>query len=119
MKRDKIIYWISTGLVSAGMLFSSTLYLSRNPELVNGFKSIEMPLYLVTLLGVTKLLGGIALLAPVWTKVKEWAYAGFAFTFLGAIWSHLATGTPWIAPLFFLVLLAVSYVFWNRWQRSH
>jgi hypothetical protein len=114
MKRDKIIYWISTGLVGAGMLMSAGMYLSRNEELVNGFKTIEMPLYMLGLLGVTKLLGAIALLAPIWIRVKEWAYAGFAFTFAGAIWSHLATGTPWVAPAVFLLVLAVSYLFFQR-----
>ena len=111
MKRDKIIYWITTGLVAAGMLLSAVMYLTRNPELIQNFSSLGIPLFFVSLLGVAKLLGAIALLAPGPKEVKEWAYAGFAFTFIGAVWTHLATGTPWIAPLVFLMLLAVSYLF--------
>ena len=117
MKRDKIIYWIATGLVSAGMLLSAVMYLSRNPELMGNFKSLGIPIYLVTLLGVAKLTGAIALLAPVGKGLKEWAYAGFTFTFCGALWTHLATGTPWVAPLIFIAVLAVSYFFWKRVQK--
>jgi hypothetical protein len=114
MKRDKIIYWISTGFLASGMLMSAAMYLTRNSELMNSFSALHIPLYFVALLGVAKLLGAIALLAPLGSHVKEWAYAGFGFTFVGAIWTHVATGTPWIAPLVFLAILSISYVFWLR-----
>ena len=114
MKRDKIIYWIATVLVAAGMLSSAIFYLSQNPELMENFKLIGIPLYIVTLLGVAKLLGAIALVVPKYNGIKEWAYAGFTFNFIGAIWAHVATGTPWFMPAGFLVVLIVSYVFWKR-----
>jgi DoxX-like family len=116
MKRDKIIYWITTGLISAGMLMSAGMYLSRNAELMENFKALSIPLYFVTMLGAAKLLGAITLVAPVWSKLKEWAYAGFAFVFLGAAWTHFATGTSAVAPLLFLALLGVSYFFRLRIQ---
>lgn len=111
MKRDKIIYWVATGLVAAGMALSAFMYLSKNPELMSTFQAIGIPTYLVAVLGVAKLLGAIVLLAPVWDKLKEWAYAGFTFVFLGAAWTHIATGTPWLAPLVALLILLVSYAF--------
>ena len=114
MKRDKIIYWITTGLVAAGMLLSAGMYLSRNPELMKNFNALGIPLFMVSLLGIAKLLGAITLVTPVGRELKEWAYAGFAFTIIGAVWTHLATGTPWIAPFLFLILLAVSYAFRMR-----
>jgi hypothetical protein len=114
MKKDKIIYWIATGLVSVGMLLSAFMYLSRNAELMKNFETIGMPLYFVMLLGVAKLIGAVLLLAPVASRFKEWAYAGFLFTFGGAVWVHAATATPWIAPLVFLLILSVSYVYWNK-----
>lgn len=118
MKRDNVIYWVATGLVSAGMLMSAFMYLTQNPGLMKNFASAGYPVYFVLILGTAKLLGAIALLAPVWTKVKEWAYAGFTFTFLGAVWTHLATGTPWMAPAIALVLLGVSYWFRLRTARA-
>ena len=109
MRRDKVIYWTVTGLVAAGMLMSAFMYLTGNAKVAESFKYAGYPEYFVTLLGIAKLLGAIALVAPIWNKVKEWAYAGFAFTFIGAIWTHVATSTPWMAPFIALVLLAVSY----------
>ncbi|HYF69435.1 MAG TPA: DoxX family protein [Ohtaekwangia sp.] len=118
MKRDKVIYWITTGLVAAAMLTSATMYLMRNPELMQSFETLGIPLYFVTMLGITKLLGAIALIIPGGEKLKEWAYAGFAFTFIGAVWTHIATGTPWIAPLIFLALLSISYLFRLRVSKA-
>lgn len=114
MKRDKILYWVSTGLVSLGFLMSSMMYLSRNPELMSGFSKLGYPVYFVMLLGVAKLTGALALLNPWSEKLREWAYAGFTFTLVGAIWTHISTGTPFVAPLVFLVLVMVSYFFHAR-----
>jgi hypothetical protein len=114
MKRDKIIYWVATGLLAAGMFMSAFMYLSKNPELIGSFEGLGFPLYFVSLLGVAKLLGAIVLLAPAGTRLKEWAYAGFIFTFIGAIWTHVATSTPFAGPAVFLVVLGISYYFWTR-----
>lgn len=114
MKRDRIIYLIATWGVALMMLMSSAMYLSQNPELMAGFKALGLPVYMVGILGVAKLLGAIALIIPKFDKVKEWAYAGFAFTFVGAVIAHLATSTPFVGPLVFLIVLGVSYFFRQR-----
>ncbi|WP_417937523.1 DoxX family protein [Flagellimonas hadalis] len=52
------------------------------------------------------------LIAPVKDRIKDWAYAGFAFTFVSAALAHISVGDPialWLAPLVFLVLLTISY----------
>lgn len=118
MKRDKIIYWVATGLVAAGMVMSAFMYLTKNPELVSGFETLGFPVYFISILGVAKLLGAIILLVPAGTTLKEWAYAGFIFTFVGATWTHLATNTPFVSPLVFLVVLGVSYFFWTRIRKA-
>jgi hypothetical protein len=118
MKRDKIIYWVATGLLVAGMSMSAFMYLSKNAGLTASFQQLGFPPYFVAILGVAKLAGVILLLAPSGDRLKEWAYAGFVFTFGGAIWSHIATSTPWITPAVFLVLLAVSYIFHLRLQHG-
>lgn len=114
MKRDKIIYWVATALVAAGMAMSAFMYLTKNEELVSAFQTLGFPLFFISILGSAKLLGAIILVTPVGDRVKQFAYAGFLFTFGGAIWTHLATGTPWGSPAVFLVLLSVSYVFYER-----
>jgi hypothetical protein len=60
------------------------------------------PLYLLTILGIWKILATIVLLVPRHPLLKEWAYAGCFFAFTGAAASHLATGSrslDWLGPL--------------------
>jgi uncharacterized membrane protein len=114
MKIQKIGFWMVTGLLSFGMLMSAFMYLSKNPQIMDGFKTLGLPTYVIPFLGVAKLLGAIALLVPKFEKIKEWAYAGFAFTFIGATWFHLSTHTPFVGPLIALVLVVVSYVLRNK-----
>ena len=68
----------------------------------------------MTLLGILKLLGVVALLAPGFARLKEWAYAGFSFDLIGAAFSFAAAGDPTPAgiapPLLILAVVAVSYV---------
>jgi hypothetical protein len=114
MKRDKIIYWITTGLLAAGMVMSGVMYLGQNEEMVTNFTSIGYPVFMLGILGVAKLLGAITLVVPAPDRLKEWAYAGFAFVFIGATWTHVATRTSWLAPIIALLILAVSYIFYLR-----
>lgn len=109
MKAIHIIYWATTGIVSAAMVMSGVMYLSHNPQIENGFPALGYPVYLIPFLGTLKLLGAIALLLPRFKMLNEWAYAGFAFCFLGATWTHLSTHTPFMAPLLFLIVLFISY----------
>jgi hypothetical protein len=118
MKKDKIIYWIATGLVSLAMLLSSFMYLSGNPKVDEGLKLLGFPSYMVLFLGLAKLSAAITLVIPKVEKVKEWAYAGLAFIFIGAIWSHLSTSTPFVGALVLLVILGISYWFRGRLAAS-
>ena len=118
MKRDKIIYWVATALIAAGMAMSSYMYLSKDAGLIKSFQQLGFPIYFLSILGLAKLLGAIVLVAPAGDRLKEWAYAGFLFTFIGAIWTHLATGTSWISPAVFLGILSLSYAFYVRLKTS-
>ena len=110
MKAKIITYWIATVLLCAQMAFAAFAYFTRQPKVVEGFGSLGYPEYFPILLGTAKSLGVIALLIPGFALLKEWAYAGFTFTFLGAIWSHLAMNQDKAAmmPLAALVLLSIS-----------
>lgn len=105
------MYWSFTGLISAFFLMSAFMYLSWSPALVEGFTKGGLPLFMIPLLGVAKLLGAIAIVNPWFKGLKEWAYAGFTFVLIGAVWVHAATHTPFVMPLVFLVLLGVSYFY--------
>lgn len=114
MKANKIIYWIATIFTAGMFLMSAFMYLSHNPALMSGFQKIGYPAYFVNILGTAKLLGALALLQP-WSKpVKEWAYAGFTFILIGALWTHMATGTSFSMVLVVFAALAVSYIFYKK-----
>jgi hypothetical protein len=72
------------------------------------------PVYILTILGVWKMLGVIAVLIPKFPLLKEWAYAGFFFAMSGAVFSHLANGDgaiELIGPVLLIVLTIVSWYF--------
>jgi hypothetical protein len=114
MKKNKIIFWSTTGIVAAMMLMSAGMYLSKSQQLVDGFKVLGYPQYMLYILGLAKLLSVFGLLQPWSAKLREWTYAGLTFTFIGAIWSHMATSTPFVMPLVFLGLLATSWSYNRR-----
>jgi hypothetical protein len=120
-RRDKIIYWISTVWLAAGMLATGVQQLMKvqlegalSPPGVYGIVELGYPVYLLTLLGVWKLLGVIALLVPNYALIKEWTYAGIFFLLTTALFSHVAVGHP-AAELFpaslLLVLTVLSWYF--------
>src|SRR6201987_3131693 len=94
-KRNKIIYWIATIWLALGMLATGAGQLFK---MKNGQGGADMithlgyPIYLLTLLGIWKVLGVVAVLIPKSPLLKEWAYAGFFFIMSGAIFSHIASG---------------------------
>jgi hypothetical protein len=111
-KRNKIIYWVATIWLSVGMVSTGIVQLINMKEEVELMNHLGYPLYILTLLGVWKLLGAVAILAPRFPVVKEWAYAGFFFAMSGAIASHAAAGDEAITffgPTLLLVLTIVSW----------
>lgn len=113
-KRNKIIYWIATLWLSLGMVSSAIVQLMRLPMEVEAMTHLGYPLYFLTIIGVWKLLGVVAVLVPKYPLVKEWAYAGFFFTMSGAIFSHFSAGEPvaqMIPAALLLVLTVVSWYF--------
>jgi uncharacterized membrane protein YphA (DoxX/SURF4 family) len=71
------------------------------------------PAYLLTLLGIWKLLGVVAVLIPKRPLLKEWAYAGFVFLMSGAIFSHVASGDSFFAILPASLLLVLAITSWS------
>jgi hypothetical protein len=82
------------------------------PIYVNILLHLGYPAYFSVLLGVGKVLAAITILIPRWPRLKEWAYAGLVFQFVGAIASHIMVGesaTGLIAPFIFLILVFTSW----------
>lgn len=111
-KRRKIIYWIVTIFLSLGMLAGGIQQLLQ----IGGYNKIVTdlgyPLYFLSILGMWKILGVIAILIPGFRLLKEWAYAGFFFAMSGATISHLAAGQSFKEAVPSLILLIATVLSW-------
>jgi len=114
-KRNKIIYWIATIWLALGMVATGSVQLFKAKEGQGGvdmMTHLGYPVYMLTLLGIGKLLGVIAVLIPKFPLLKEWAYAGFFFIMSGAIFSHIASGDAINAIFPSLLLLILTVISW-------
>ncbi len=112
MRTKKIIYWIATIWLSLGMVSTGIIQLLKMEQDTARMADLHYPTYLLTLLGVWKLLGVIAVLIPKFPVLKEWAYAGFFFAMSGAAFSHIASGSPASEIFPSLLLLVLTVVSW-------
>ena len=113
--RKNTIYWIATLWLALGMAATGAGQLFKMKAGQGGTEMIQhlgYPVYLLTILGVWKILGVIAVLIRTYSLLKEWAYAGFFFIMAGAIGSHAAVGDPLISILPALLLLLLTLVSW-------
>jgi len=121
MPRSKAIvigFWIATVLFCLQMGFTAFAQL-RLPQVAAAFTHLGFPAYFRVELSWAKFLGVALLLAPVPTRLKEWAYAGFAITLVSALIAHFSLGEGpekwgWAAGTG--VLWGLSYFFWRRLQ---
>jgi len=116
MKKTNIFYWIFTGLFAAMMLGSAILDVFSSPVAVKGMhEELGYPVYFIPFIGVAKVLGVLAILLPISTKIKEWAYAGLVFDLIGATFSIMAIGKPdWMFMALPLFLAIASYTFYHK-----
>ena len=116
-KTTKLIYWITTGLI---FLFEGVMpaLTSHTALAIEGIRHLGYPDYFRVMLTIFKVAGALALILPFVTcRVKEWAYAGFAFNMLAAFISHWAVdgfNIQTIFPIFILAILSISYLFYHK-----
>jgi hypothetical protein len=116
MKTIRITYWTTTWLLGLMMVLSAYAYLTQ-AGIRQGFLHLGFPDYFRVELAVAKLVGAVVLLAPFKAKFKEWAYVGFAISFISAFIAHTASGDPianLIGPLMAMALLMVSYFTYHK-----
>jgi hypothetical protein len=119
-KSTKIIYWTATVII---FLFEGVVpaLTSHTAVAVEGIRHLGYPDYFRVMLTVFKVAGALSLILPIIKgRVKEWAYAGFAITMISAFISHWAvdgvSGQTFF-PLFFLAILATSYIFYHKLKK--
>jgi len=112
-KRNKIIYWISTLWLSLGMVSTAIVQLLNMEDVVEVITNLGYPVYILTILGIWKIAGTVAVLIPKFPLLKEWAYAGFFFIMTGAVFSHAVAGEG-VEEIFGpILLLALTVVSWH------
>jgi uncharacterized membrane protein YphA (DoxX/SURF4 family) len=105
-------YWTTTILIALTFLSGGAAYLIRAEMQVQGMAALGYPAYFVTILGIWKVLGGLAILAPRLPRLKEWAYAGIAFDLTGAAFSQGAMNEPAMKVMLPLALLGIAATSW-------
>jgi DoxX-like family len=112
MNKSMIAFWIPTALLGAGLASGGAFDLMGSPEVLEGLAHLGYAPILAKILGVGKLLALVAILAPGFPRLKEWAYAGSVFVFMGAFVSHLAAGDEFGKAIPALVLLVLAFASW-------
>src|SRR6195952_3581993 len=111
-KTKRIWYWIITILLSFCIFSGGLAQTMQLKQTIEGFKPLGYPTYFILLIGIWKMLGIIAILAPGFKLLKEWAYAGIFFTMTGAVISHIASNdisVQIIAPFLLAVFTVLSW----------
>src|SRR5579862_6529507 len=111
-KRKLIWYWIITIILSFCIFSGGLAQALQLKQTIEGFKPLGYPTYFISLIGIWKMLGIIAILIPGFKLLKEWAYAGIFFTMTGAVISHIASDdvkVQIIAPIFLAVFTVLSW----------
>ena len=108
MDARTLTYRTTTAVTVFVLLSGGLAYLLGAEWAVAGVTALGYPAYVVTLLGVWKVLGAVALTVPGYARLKEWAYAGVAFDLSGATVSHLASGSAAFHAVVPTTLLVVA-----------
>jgi uncharacterized membrane protein len=111
-KRKVIWYWIITAILCFCMFSGGLAQTLQLQGVLQGFKPLGYPTYFISLIGVWKILGVIAILIPNFKLLKEWAYAGLFFAMTGAVISHIASNdisVQIIAPFVFAIFIVLSW----------
>lgn len=120
--RRRSLARLVTAVVVTVFTISGLGFIVGPPEIAANIRHLGYPDYFRELLGVAKLLGAAALILPTPTRqLREWAYAGFAFTCVAALVSHLASGDPVLRAIpaaVVLALVSTSYVLRRQMEAS-
>lgn len=120
-KTTKILYRVFTLLLAAMFIMDAIGGITKQQAGVDVMQHLGYPVYFMQIMGVAKLLGVIAMVQTKFNTIREWAYAGFAFTFIGAFASRAVagdTGMLLVLPVIMLAFLFVPYLLWKKLQSA-
>ena len=112
MTGKTVAYWVTTGVLVFNLLAGGLAELAQLQGNAEGMQALGYPLYMMTILGIWKVLGSIAMLAPGWPRLKEWAYAGAFFNLSGAAVSHIVMGDEAWHAYYTASLAIITLISW-------
>ena len=117
MKRDKIIFWLITGILSIRMLTQAVAFIFNSENLVEMFTDLGVPVSLIIPIGIAKLLAILAIVSRISPLLKKLAYYGLALEIFLALGSHLRVGDgDYLMPSLALLLVIISFVYDRKIQ---
>lgn len=119
-KTTRILYWTITGLFALLLLMSGVTEAMQVKEGQEIMVHLGYPVHIMIVIGIGKVLAGIALLQPWYKTIKEWAYAGVTFNLIGAFVARFYAGDSTaliLSPLIFLAVMFLSYFLWKRLEK--
>ncbi|MCX2493758.1 DoxX family protein [Pedobacter sp. PF22-3] len=117
MKKLTTWYWIVTIIFALMMIMDGFGGVTQQEAGKEVLKHLGYPMYMLIIVGISKLLGAVSILQNKYTAIKEWAYAGFAINFIGAFASRAFVGdgiSLLIPPLVALIMMFIPYILWKK-----
>jgi DoxX-like family len=111
-KRKLLWYWIITAILSFCIFTGGLFQALQLKGVLQGFKPLGYPNYFISIIGVWKVLGIIAILIPNFKLLKEWAYVGIFFVMTGAVISHIASDDVHVQIIAPVVLASFTVLSW-------
>lgn len=112
MNKNKVAYWVSTGLMCLIFFGGAAMYLFNYERAEGFFVSLGFPTWIIYPLAALKILGIVAVLTRRSNFLKELAYAGFFYDAILALAAHAMVKDGEYAPaLACLVLIPASWFF--------
>lgn len=116
MKKDKIIYWTSTGLIALFLI--PGIFFLDSPMAIEGTQHLGLPMWFHWELGIAKVIAAILIILPFTpNRIKEWSYVGLGIDFISAFIALVTVdGISAMAffPLVVFMILAVSYIYHHK-----
>jgi hypothetical protein len=116
----KIIYWVTTGLLSLFMI--SGVFFLNSKQAADGIAHMQIPKWLALEVGYGQPLAALLLILPfIGKRLKEWAYVAMGIVYLSAFTGHMYLNDPaaeWGMALVMFAVLLISYICYHKLQSS-
>ncbi|WP_109299133.1 DoxX family protein [Aquimarina sp. AU474] len=112
MKTNKIIYWITTGILCLLFFAGAMMYIFNYPRAEGFFINLGFPTWIIYPLAFLKIAGAITIITK-WSRfLKELAYAGFLFDAILALAAHIMVRDgEYMFAIIALILIILSWIY--------